>query len=204
MQTVRYVIGVGLLMALPPAILLWFAIHPFVRFWRRLGAGWTYVVLAPGVIAWMLMAFARREVLLGPDLGTHLYLLAPTAACFVTGIVVTVLRRRQLTSGIVIGLPELSPQKHPGKLITTGIYARIRHPRYVELTLFTAAYAFFSNHVGVYVTTGLSTLALYFVVVLEERELRDRFGAEYEEYCRRVPRFFPLRVSKGGLKEGLE
>lgn len=196
MHTARFVVGVGLLMSLPPAIVLWLAIHPFVRFWRRLGAGRTYAVLSLGVIAWMLMAFAKREALLGPDLGTHLYLLAPTAACFGTGIVVSVLRRRQLTSGILIGLPELSPEKHRGKLVTKGIYARVRHPRYVELTLLTAAYALFANYVGVYVATALSILALYFVVVLEEGELRDRFGAEYKEYCRRVPRFFPLRVSK--------
>jgi protein-S-isoprenylcysteine O-methyltransferase Ste14 len=29
------------------------------------------------------------------------------------------------------------------------------------------------------------------VVVLEERELRHRFGPVYEEYSRRVPRFIP-------------
>jgi len=27
--------------------------------------------------------------------------------------------------------------------------------------------------------------------MLEERELRERFGAEYDAYCRRVPRFLP-------------
>ncbi len=193
MNTARYVIGVGLLMALPPAALLWFAIHPFVRFWRRLGAGWTYATLSPFVISWMLMAFAKREALLGLDLGTHLWLLAPAAVCLVTGIVVAVMRRRHLTPRILTGLPELSPQKRPGKLITAGIYARIRHPRYVEVVLFTAAYAFFANYAGAYATTVLSIPALYFVVVLEERELRDRFGAEYEEYCRRVPRFLPRR-----------
>lgn len=189
MNTARYVIGVALLMALPPAIFLWFAIHPFARFWRRIGAGWTYVLLSPGVVGWMVLSFVRREALLGADLGTQLYLLGPAAACLMTGIVVAVLRRRQLSSRIVAGLPELSPQKHQGKLITTGIYARMRHPRYLEVMLFTAAYAFFANYVGVYVAMVLSVPALYVVVVLEERELSDRFGLEYEEYCRRVPRF---------------
>jgi len=28
-------------------------------------------------------------------------------------------------------------------------------------------------------------------VLLESRELRERFGAEYAEYCRRVPRYLP-------------
>jgi protein-S-isoprenylcysteine O-methyltransferase Ste14 len=200
MNTARYVIGVALMMALPPGILLWFAIHPFARFWRRIGAGWTYLLLSPGVIGWMVVSFVRREALLGADLGTQLYLLAPAVACLVTGIVITVKRRRQLSSRIVAGLPELSRQKHRGKLITTGIYARIRHPRYVEVMLFTAGYAFFANYVGLYVATVLSVPALYLVVVLEERELSDRFGLEYEEYGRHVPRFFPLRGSSKGLK----
>jgi protein-S-isoprenylcysteine O-methyltransferase Ste14 len=32
---------------------------------------------------------------------------------------------------------------------------------------------------------------IYLIVLLEERELRDRFGRAYEEYCQGVPCFFP-------------
>ena len=196
MSTARYVVGVVLLISLPPGVLLWFAIHPFVRFWRRLGAKWTYITLTPFVVAWMAIAFVWRDALLGADLGTHLVLLLPTAVCVVMGTLVAVSRRRQLTYKILTGIPELSPQSHPGKLITEGIYAKIRHPRYIEVVLFTAAYAFFANYIGSYVATALSIPALWVVVVIEERELRNRFGTEYEEYCRHVPRFIPLRGAR--------
>ncbi len=194
MNTARYVVGVLLLMSLPPGILLWYAIHPFVRVWRRIGAGWTYAILSPFVVAWMVFAFIVRDALLVRDLGTHFLLLIPILLCAVLGSVIAWKRRRHLTYRIVTGLPELSPQKHTSKLLTEGLYATIRHPRYVEVILFTAAYAFFANHVGSYIAGALSVPALYVVVLMEEKELRDRFGTEYEDYCRRVPRFFPRGI----------
>ena len=42
-------------------------------------------------------------------------------------------------------------------------------------------------------------LLLYFHVVLlrvEEPELRRRFGSKYDDYCDRVPRWFPLPQPK--------
>jgi len=41
-------------------------------------------------------------------------------------------------------------------------------------------------------------VASLIVLVFEEPELRRTFGAEYEEYCRRVPRWLPrLRTNSG-------
>jgi protein-S-isoprenylcysteine O-methyltransferase Ste14 len=43
--------------------------------------------------------------------------------------------------------------------------------------------------------TGAAWLAPVMVSIsMEEREMRSRFGAAYEDYCRRVPRFLPLRA----------
>ena len=37
MDTTRYVIGVLLIVGVPPAVIFWLLIHPFVGFWRRVG-----------------------------------------------------------------------------------------------------------------------------------------------------------------------
>lgn len=194
MHTARYVLALVLLMSLPPAILLWCAIHPFVRFWRRIGAAWTYIVLSPFVVGLMLAVFLVRRTLLKVDLGTHSWLLLPTGLCLGLGGWIAWHRRKQLTQRMITGVPELSRDPGENKLLTEGAYAVIRHPRYVEVVLWSAGYAFFANHLASYIAVLLAIPALYLVVLLEERELRDRFGAAYEEYARRVPRFVPRRA----------
>jgi protein-S-isoprenylcysteine O-methyltransferase Ste14 len=53
------------------------------------------------------------------------------------------------------------------------------------------AYALIVNHVGVYVLFVAAIPVFYAIIVLEERELIDRFGATYRQYQREVPRLVP-------------
>jgi protein-S-isoprenylcysteine O-methyltransferase Ste14 len=46
---------------------------------------------------------------------------------------------------------------------------------------------------AVYILVAVFVPLTYGVVLLEERELRERFGEEYERYCDKVPRFFPKK-----------
>ncbi len=193
MNSVRYVLAVVVLISLPPGILLWFVIHPMAGFWRKLGAGWTYAILGPAVVGMMVGLFALRAQLVNTDFGTSLPLIALGAICATFGLTIAVKRKKYLTMAILAGIPELSRGGEKGKLLTEGIYSRIRHPRYVEVLLGVLGYAFITNYLGMYILFALTVPAVYFIVVLEERELRNRFGSAYEEYSRRVPRFFPRR-----------
>lgn len=196
MNSVRYFIAVVTLIGFLPGILLWFLIHPFARFWRRLGPIWTYALLSVPVGLVMVAVFLTRRRLLAVDFGTSPSLIALSVLTIALGSWMAVRRRKLLTHGILVGLPEVSQRRYPGKLLTEGIYARVRHPRYIEALLWTLGYALFANYLAIYIVFLLAIPALYLVVLLEERELRDRFGAEYEEYCRRVPRFVPRSGSQ--------
>ncbi len=85
------------------------------------------------------------------------------------------------------------------RLIRDGILGTIRHPRYVMFTLLALANALITGYPLVLVSFAVTAVLFGFVIVLEERELREHFGAEFEEYRREVPAFIP-RIGHGRRK----
>lgn len=77
------------------------------------------------------------------------------------------------------------------RLATTGPYARIRHPQYVGFVMILLGFLL--------QWPTLLTLAMFPILVAmygrlavtEEREMRARFGAEFDAYAARTPRFVP-------------
>jgi protein-S-isoprenylcysteine O-methyltransferase Ste14 len=191
LASARFVLALLVIGCFPPSLILWVAIHPFAAFWRRVGPVWTYTLLGLPVAGYMIGVWFLRRTLLIRNLGTNVFTIILAG---ITLAVAFLLKRRvaaQLRFGALSGIPELSKKNYPGKLLTEGIYSRVRNPRYLEALLWVIAYALFANYLGAYIVVVLSLPLIYFVVRLEERELRERFGRAYEEYCRRVPRFLP-------------
>ena len=77
--------------------------------------------------------------------------------------------------------------------MTDGIYARVRHPRYVQIWLGLLGHALIVNYVSTYALVAIATAVILLVVRMEERELSARFGDAYRAYVARVPRFLPRR-----------
>jgi protein-S-isoprenylcysteine O-methyltransferase Ste14 len=98
--------------------------------------------------------------------------------------------RRQLGVRVQMGIPELDPRAEQ-RLLTEGIYARVRHPRYLEMLLALLGFALVANYLAGYVVLAASALILHAVVLLEERELAERFGPAWDAYAARVPRYVP-------------
>jgi protein-S-isoprenylcysteine O-methyltransferase Ste14 len=191
MDQARYALALILLISLPPALLFWLFVHPLVRFWRSIGLVRTYCLVSPPLLALMATLFWLREPLLATEFGVQTPLIALGMLLLAVAIRLALALRKQVTVRILAGLPELDPDRDRSRLVTEGIYARIRHPRYVEGTLAVLGWALIVNTLAIYLLLALFLPAIGLIVVLEERELRDRFGEQYQEYCQRVPRFLP-------------
>jgi len=87
-----------------------------------------------------------------------------------------------------------APFVPPQRLVVVGFYRYVRNPMYV---------GFAAGWIGLWIVFGRATLAAIvsvaavalaihlFVLFYEELTLRSRFGADYEEYCRNVRRWWP-------------
>jgi protein-S-isoprenylcysteine O-methyltransferase Ste14 len=82
----------------------------------------------------------------------------------------------------------------PKRLVVVGFYRYVRNPMYV---------GFFAGWAGLWVVFGRASMTAItvavagvlatalFVLLYEEPTLREKFGADYDEYCRNVRRWMP-------------
>ena len=87
------------------------------------------------------------------------------------------------------------PFDPPTALVETGLYRYVRNPMYVAVlnVILGEAAVFGSAELIGYWFSALFGFHL-FVVLYEEPTLRRTFGAGYEAYCARVPRWVPNQL----------
>lgn len=178
----------------PAPFLFWFSVHPWRESWRWIGVwptmGLHFLLMA--VTAFSL--FAVRDRLLGADFGFRPLFLLTAIPMILLALWLARIGKRVFGARLITGAAEILGEKDA--FVTDGIYAFIRHPRYLELMLFYWAAALISNYFGAWLAAAGVLLATQVLVRLEERELRERFGPAWEEYAARTPRFLPKRKSE--------
>ena len=111
--------------------------------------------------------------------------LSPTArpvgiACVVAGIGLVAVAWRERGPGDL---------EHPATLVTTGVHARTRNPIYVGFTLAHLGLAAATRNGWMLATCPVSAALVHRWVPREEDLLHELFGAEYDAYRARVPRY---------------
>jgi protein-S-isoprenylcysteine O-methyltransferase Ste14 len=108
----------------------------------------------------------------------------------------------QVLRAAVIGLAYivrggLNKKVHADTLVTAGLFAHSRNPLYLgNLLGIFGLLLVLNSKLGYLVGVPFFLFAYLAITAAEEDFLRARFGAEYDEYCHRVPRF---RLRLAGL-----
>lgn len=117
--------------------------------------------------------------------------------CWPIGIGLFVTCLGQLIRGLTIGLAYIVRGGKEGKpyaegLVTEGIFNHCRNPLYVGNILMLLGVGILANSL-VYVAIVIPLfLFIYQAIVLaEENFLRGKFGPGFDEYCKKVNRWFP-------------
>ena len=94
-------------------------------------------------------------------------------------------------------------QVYADKLVTQGFYAHVRNPMYMSnFLIFMGLSLIYGSGTVYFLVIPFFSFAYYAIVVVEEDYLKKQFGASFNEYCRRVNRFFPdFRGVRRSLKE---
>jgi protein-S-isoprenylcysteine O-methyltransferase Ste14 len=170
-----------------PIPLYWFVMHPPVNYWRKHQKA--------GYITGLLLSWLPVTVLL---VTFHAKLLRATRPAWweiAAGLSLVIVEtwifwrvKKDLGARRLVGQTELSGG---GEIVHRGIYSRIRHPRYIGSFLAILGACFLAGTRAMWIVAASWLVLTRFAILLEERELRNRFGVPYSQYCRRVPRFVP-------------
>jgi protein-S-isoprenylcysteine O-methyltransferase Ste14 len=79
------------------------------------------------------------------------------------------------------------------RVISTGVYARVRHPQYLGAILSHLGGSFLFSGYHSLLITPLVIAINYVLCWKEEKELIREFGGVYREYQEKVPMLFPRR-----------
>jgi protein-S-isoprenylcysteine O-methyltransferase Ste14 len=174
-----------------PVPIYWLVLHTRIQFWRQhvLAGYWIAIVLAWGGGDALLYHF-RRQLFDWRAAAAPSWLAAPGLLLIALDLFAFASSEMHLGTRRLVGQAELTGT---GELAVSGLYTRIRHPRY---------FGMIAGVLGSSLLIGLRPLwiiSIFWcglalsVIALEERELCLRFGSAYSDYARRVPALLPFR-----------
>lgn len=189
------ILALATIIVWPVIPLFWIPVHGFPKIFRKIGIA-TYIM---PLVLWLPLAyflFMNRFFLLTfrvtlPGLVTIVGLIL-----MVSGTALQIWTGKLLRLRGLMGLPEIT-RRVDGTLVTEGAFSVVRHPTYLSHTLMFAGVFLISGVTAAGVVTLLDFLIVNLAIIpLEERELSRRFGPAYEEYRKKVPKFFPRHLPR--------
>jgi protein-S-isoprenylcysteine O-methyltransferase Ste14 len=86
-------------------------------------------------------------------------------------------------------VPKGKSYVHTTQLVTSGLYAVVRHPQYLAWDFLAAAVMCITQHWGVIAAGAIGIAANHVSMIAAERDLLKKFGEAYREYTTCVPQW---------------
>jgi protein-S-isoprenylcysteine O-methyltransferase Ste14 len=93
--------------------------------------------------------------------------------------------------GVKLTTLKVAETHRPEKIVTNGVYSKVRHPQYFGGLLAHVGISFLLSAEYSLFLTPLMTFIIYLISKKEEKELIKEFGKEYLDYKKKVPMLLP-------------
>jgi protein-S-isoprenylcysteine O-methyltransferase Ste14 len=150
-----------------------------------------FLAIAPGFVAgvvpWWISRWEMEAAVMLPVRLAGIVLIALGIAALLDSFA------RFALQGLGTPAP-VAPTEH---LVVSGLYRNVRNPMYCAVTAAILGQGLLFGNWEVLEYGGAVWLLFHlFVVMYEEPVLRRKYGSEYDEFCREVPRWIP-RIRRG-------
>jgi protein-S-isoprenylcysteine O-methyltransferase Ste14 len=153
-----------------------------------------FVALVPGSVIGLVPYWLTGWRMAPPFLGTPVTRLLGGALLVAGAPLFVTFCRRFVVEGH--GTP--APVAPTERLVVGGPFRWTRNPGYIAVVSMIVGQGLVFASPAVLAYAAVVAVCFHvFVVFYEEPTLRTTFGAEYDDYCRRVPRWMPRRPQSG-------
>jgi protein-S-isoprenylcysteine O-methyltransferase Ste14 len=144
-----------------------------------------FLILAPGMVAgYIPLALLRTGSKI--ETGLFAYLAFPL---WLIGLIILLW---SFWNFLIQGRGTPAPIDPPKELVATGFYRYVRNPMYVAVLAIIIGHFLWFGYWSLLIYAIVVFVAFHtFVTYYEEPTLRRQFGAAYEDYLQRVPRWIP-------------
>jgi protein-S-isoprenylcysteine O-methyltransferase Ste14 len=144
-----------------------------------------FFILAPGMVAGFIPLALLRT---GPQVQTGFL----AYAAFPLWVIGTTVLIWCFWDFLVKGKGTPAPIDPPKELVVSGLYKYVRNPMYVGILLVILGHFLWFGFWNLLIYAAVVFAAFSaFVIFYEEPTLKRNFGAAYEDYLKRVPRWIP-------------
>jgi protein-S-isoprenylcysteine O-methyltransferase Ste14 len=144
-----------------------------------------FLILAPGMVAGYIPLVLLSS---GPQIETGFFAYLAFPLWLIGSAILLWSFRSFFREGD--GTP--SPTDPPKELVVVGFYRYVRNPMYIGILLILIGHFLWFGYRSLLIYLAIAFVIIHvFVTLYEEPTLKRKFGASYEYYARRVPRWIP-------------